>query len=284
MKRIYLLVSLVLCATMFLSPEVFAQSTAEASSAEGGFWYAFYSNPANIILLLIILHMLYVVFFKKRKVFPEEFNPSGATTKNNEYVYNTCHDLYYNKFEEIEKDPDENGQTTTVNLPVGKSGMKQAHTILKDLIDNHLPVDGEANEMLTNVCIVYNQSGKWHYTGDKSTIIGFGIAAIIFSLIGGVSSAIYLGLSIVGFWLSLYEPSYQSVAGLVREKTGKKNGWDIVFNIIGGILTISGKIVAKSKALSWLGLIIAIIIYFFFINFLSIIVFLRYLRVFIFEK
>lgn len=224
-----------------LIAEYYAKESGTAPSSSGGSGKNVWSTILGILFILAVLamiaHMVYVNYFTKP--YPEVFDSANATPENNAYVTNALDALYNGEFTPL-CNPNEVPGPDTVNYPVGKKAAYHAKEVLDDVIANHLPVDGEAANLLNKVAVVTNDAYKRTFAGSKAfLIVSIIIAAGACYLNKDAYPLIYFGFSCIAYWFASRTPNYILVEkDLKAEKTGKQSK-SFMTGAIAGILGLA---------------------------------------------
>ena len=218
--------------------------------------------PAVLILAILlgmIVHMSYVLI-SSRPHFPEDFSGMTGKPENNEVVIREASQLY-NEWTPIATG-DEKPDEEIVRWPLGKEEAYRSHDLVVDMIQNKLPVDGEAADWLKKLCVILNMSFTRTFSGSSRYIIVTIIVAIILFFVGGKSWGILAtyGVSIALYWLSCMAPSYISMKAdyenLEREKRGEKIKETFMNRVL-------DKVNLQNATDGWFDIILRILLYFF---------------------
>lgn len=224
-----------------LISEYYAKESSAAPSSSGGSGKDVWSTILGILFILAVLamiaHMVYVNYFTKP--YPEVFDSANATPENNAYVKNALDSLYNGEFTPL-CDPNEVPGPDTVNYPVGKKAAYHAKEVLDDVIANHLPVDGEAANLLNKVAVVTNDAYKRTFAGSKAfLIVSIIIAAGACYLNKDAYPLIYFGFSCIAYWFASRTPNYILVEKELKAAKSGKQSKSFMTGAIAGILGLA---------------------------------------------
>lgn len=188
-------------------------------------------------ILAMIGHMVFVNYFAKP--FPEDTIALKGTELNNSFVVSRMDRLYNNVFTTYQ-DPEDNSGGEPLKFPVGSNAACEAKRTLKDIYDNHMPVDGEAAEKLRKVSILTNEAYKRSFSGSiKFLIITAVIGAGACFLNKDATPLLYFIPACVLYFFSCMTPYYIQMEKALKEmKTGKKSR-KFMDAILGGVFSIA---------------------------------------------
>ncbi len=217
---------------LFLSEEFAGSSTSSSSGRDAkGIIVSILFIAA---ILAMIGHMVYVNYFAKG--FPEELSISKGSEMNNMYVSTRMDKLYNEEFTPYE----DNSGEEPLHFPIGRKAAFSAKSTLKEIYENHMPVDGEAAEKLRKVSIVTNESFKRTFSGSiKFLIITIVVGAGACYLNKDATPLLYFIPSCLLYFFSCMAPNYVLMEKALKEmKTGKKSR-NIMDGVLAGVLGIA---------------------------------------------
>jgi len=230
-----------------------AESVEKSSKKPVGEWL-----PTVIILLLLfgmIFHMCYVLI-TSRPHFPEDFSGMTGTPENNEAVISEASQLY-DEWTPVATGDEKPGEEI-VRWPLGRENAYRSHDIVVDMIQNKLPVDGEAADWLKKLCVILNMSFSRSFSGSGRYIFVTLIVAVIIFFAAGKSWGVLVsyGVAIAMYWLSCMTPNYISMKAdyenLERSKRGEKLKDTFMNRVLNHVQDNDG---------SWVGIIFSILMY-----------------------
>jgi len=184
-------------------------------------------------ILAMIGHMVFVNYFAK--TFPEETISLKGTDLNNSFVASRMDNLYNNVFTSYQ---DSGGEP--LKFPVGSKAASEARRTLKDIYDNHMPVDGEAAEKLRKVSILTNEAYRRSFSGSiKFLIITAVIGAGACFLNKDATPLLYFIPSCVLYFFSCMTPYYNQMEKALKEKKTGKRSKGFMDAILGGVFGIA---------------------------------------------
>ena len=189
------------------------------------------------VIFAMIGHMVFVNYFAKP--FPEETIALKGTDLNNSFVVSKMDRLYNNVFTTYQ-DPGDNSGGEPLKFPVGSKAASEAKRTLKDIYDNHMPVDGAAAEKLKKVSILTNEAYKRSFSGSiKFLIITVVIGAGACLLNKDATPLLYFIPACVLYFFSCMTPYYIQMEKALKEmRTGKKSR-KFMDAILGGVFGVA---------------------------------------------
>lgn len=203
------------------------------------------SDFKDILILVLFLvatfamigHMIYVNFFAKP--FPEDTIPVKGMDLNNLFVSSQMDYLYDNVFTPYQ-DPDDLSGEEPLKFPVGRKAAREANRTLKEIYDNHMPVDGDAADKLRKVSIITNEANKRSFSGSiKFLIITIVIGAGACFLNKEATPLLYFLPACILYYFSCMTPYYIQMEKAIKEMASGKKSSRWTDAIIGGIFSIA---------------------------------------------
>ena len=268
-------------------------------TSEKNVWNTILGILFILAVLVMIAHMVYVNYFTKP--YPEIFDSANATPENNAYVKNALDALYNGEFTPL-CDPNEAPGPDTVNYPAGKKAAYHAHEVLDDVITNHLPVDGEAADLLNKVAVVTNDAYKRTFAGSKSfLVVSIIIAAGACYLNKDAYPLIYFGFSCIAYWLASRTPNYILIEKEIKAAKSGKQSKSFMTGAIAGILGLAatapvfvevtknantGEVIdtREDHSMTWIALALSVILFVVIAYLMIFVAIFNYLRNYVLRK